>query len=55
MEVPNFIFGFIAGIILGFLLGGVLSQYGWEKQAVEKGFAEYNTKTAKWQWKEDKK
>jgi uncharacterized protein YpmB len=25
------------------------------KQAIEKGFAEYNNTTGKWQWKENKK
>ena len=38
------------------LMCGVYTQVSksWQKDAIEKGFAEYNQTTGVWQWKENK-
>jgi len=50
---------FFTGLIIGIVLGGIICFFTLkvqlQREAVEKGFAEYNSKTAEWQWKENKK
>ncbi len=40
------------GFLLGFGIGNALNERRMEKEAIEKGYAEYNQQTGDWQWKE---
>lgn len=42
----------ITGIAVGFLFGSIIHLKGMEKAAIDRGFAQYNNKTGKWEWKE---
>lgn len=45
--------------LIGFVIGGITGQLTGmgvrEKQAIERGFAEYHQSTGEWQWKEESK
>lgn len=56
-EGETFTAGLIFGGLLGFLISlGILCMAdhtdSLRKQAIERGYAEYNAKTGSWQWKE---
>lgn len=48
--------GFVFGIIIGFILigpiGGCIVGDNYRKQAIERGYAEHDSKTGEWRWKE---
>ena len=55
MDKINLCFGlFCIGIIIGIFLVLFIDLIPLEKQAIEKGYAEYNSTNGKWQWKENK-
>ena len=41
-------------LILGMAIGNMFTDVAWEKEAIKKGYAEYNQTTGAWQWKEIK-
>ena len=42
------------GVLLGVGVGSNINNGIWERAAISKGFAEYNSVTGNWQWKESK-
>lgn len=49
----------VVGLVVGFMLGALvviaiwcLSGAEWRKDAITRGYGEYNSATGKWQWKE---
>ena len=43
---------FAAGSIGGCKSGHEIEREAWQKDAIKRGFAEYNTQTGQWQWKQ---
>ena len=39
-------------LLCGAFIGSGLASSSWRCEAVERGFAEYDTKTAEWAWKD---
>jgi hypothetical protein len=52
--VVSCIFMVLIGFVIGMTIGHLSGMQVKEKQAVEKGFAEYHQTTGEWQWKEIK-
>lgn len=44
--------GLSAGYLLGALFNILWSERSWRREAVRRGFAEYDSITGKWKWKE---
>lgn len=42
---------FIIGIVIGSVVATNVVDHSWEREAVEYGYAEYNSTTGDWQWK----
>ena len=51
-HVMTFILGIGFGIVLGIAVFGTLLDNKWRKEAVEYGYAQYNSITGEWEWKE---
>lgn len=51
-EAKCWFFGIIIGLLIGCLLGACAIGNDFRREAVEKGFAEYESKSGKWQWVE---
>lgn len=47
------IFVLAIGMVIGFTAGHLSGMQLKEKQAIEKGFAEYSRATGEWQWKKN--
>ena len=47
--MPALCFGVL---LLGSWMGSTIEKLSWQKEAVEYGYAEYDSKTGDWQWKE---
>lgn len=59
MSSDNFKFSFtcallfaIAILVSGFSIGAGMAADQYKKEAIERGFAEYNAQTGVWQWNE---
>lgn len=52
-EAIGLLVGLLVGAIIAFVLIGVIrDKTDYRKQAIERGYAEYNKTTGKWQWVE---
>ncbi len=47
-----YIVALIAGTVIGVEQGRIWCNKDWHKKLVERGFAEYDSKTGEWRWKE---
>lgn len=45
---------FALGFVIGSCAGRSASNQGYQTEAIERGYAEYNAKTGAWQWKGEK-
>ena len=45
----------IIGIFIGWLIASLLITHAWHTDSVERGYAEYDSRTGGWQWIEKKK
>lgn len=46
--------GITIGVIFAIVIGAVICfgiDHSWREELVNRGYAEYNSKTSKWQWK----
>jgi hypothetical protein len=41
-------------LISGYFWGAFFYNIKWKRELIKKGYAEYNSQTGKWQWKDDK-
>jgi hypothetical protein len=55
IKTNDLIISTIVGIITGVLLAYCFTEDHWEKEMVNRGFAEYNQTNGQWQWKESGK
>lgn len=44
--------GLAAGFMIGLIVGVGISSKSYEKQAIQLGYAEYNSTNGVWQWKQ---
>lgn len=44
----------VIALVIGVIWGDGRTEARWQKEVIEKGFAEYNQTTGEWQWKGDK-
>lgn len=50
-----FVMTMIASLALGFsIAGAIFDQSNLKKEAIDRGFAEYNATNGNWQWKESR-
>ena len=50
----NYMMGLIVGLVFGYTAGFLMSEAFCQREAIEKGFAERDPVTFKYQWKEAK-
>jgi hypothetical protein len=49
----SFFGGFILGFFIGIVCVGTVISTNWEREAIEKGYAQYNSVQGNWEWKEN--
>jgi Na+(H+)/acetate symporter ActP len=52
LEILLWIAVFVMGIGAGVFVGRTINERTWQKTTIKRGYAEYNSQTGAWQWKE---
>lgn len=45
----------LVGIVIGFDLGGCTMKNAYQKELINRGYAQYNQTSGSWEWKDDRK